>query len=182
MWHRLCINRYTSASNFFIHHSFVVRLSIGCNLRCNRRTLSNNNEVWTFAQDSVDFLCDCVKKLLNRAMALSISLMFGRLGGVAGTNTAAFLLDNYCDITFYSSGLILIGLFYSYQSWILIDFIRAKLLHFFSAMGVLSFYIPDIHKKAPKADEPWIDLDSSALSVKTTRYLFIGQRFVFFVK
>lgn len=42
-------------------------------------------------------------------MAISLSTMFGRLGGVAGTNTVAFLLNNYCESTFYLSGLILIG-------------------------------------------------------------------------
>lgn len=47
--------------------------------------------------------------LCNRAMALSISLMFGRLGGVAGSNTAALLLDNHCETTFYISGASLLG-------------------------------------------------------------------------
>lgn len=42
-------------------------------------------------------------------MALSISLMFGRLGGVAGSNAAALLLDNYCEATFYISGASLLG-------------------------------------------------------------------------
>lgn len=44
-------------------------------------------------------------------MALSISYMFARLGGVTGSNAAAFLLDNYCEVTFYLSGTVLIGNF-----------------------------------------------------------------------
>ena len=42
-------------------------------------------------------------------MALSISLMFGRFGGVAGSNTAAFLLDNHCEAAFYLSGSVVTG-------------------------------------------------------------------------
>lgn len=44
-----------------------------------------------------------------RAMALSISLMFGRLGGVAGSNVAAHLLYNHCETTFYLSGSTLLS-------------------------------------------------------------------------
>lgn len=42
-------------------------------------------------------------------MALSISLMFARFGGVAGSNAAALLLDNYCETTFYLSGSVVTG-------------------------------------------------------------------------
>lgn len=42
-------------------------------------------------------------------MALSISLMFARFGGVAGSNTAALLLDNHCETTFYLSGSVVTG-------------------------------------------------------------------------
>lgn len=45
----------------------------------------------------------------NRAMALCISLMFGRLGSAAGANVAALLLDNHCESAFYLSGISLIG-------------------------------------------------------------------------
>lgn len=45
----------------------------------------------------------------NRAMAISISLMFGRLGSVVGSNMVAFLLDDYCESTFYLSGSVLLG-------------------------------------------------------------------------
>lgn len=50
---------------------------------------------------------DCLS--ICRAMALSISLMFARLGGVIGANTAAYLLENSCETTFYLSGSILLG-------------------------------------------------------------------------
>lgn len=45
----------------------------------------------------------------NRAMAVSISFMFGRFGGVTGTNAAALLLDNHCETTFFLSGSLQIG-------------------------------------------------------------------------
>ncbi|XP_055298707.1 synaptic vesicle glycoprotein 2B-like [Sitodiplosis mosellana] len=65
-----------------------------------------------------------------RAMAISISLMFGRLGSIAGSNTAAILLDDHCEAAFYLSGLLTI------------------------AMGVLAFFIPNIHKRVKNSDEP----------------------------
>lgn len=46
-----------------------------------------------------------------RAMAISISLMFGRMGCVIGANTVALLLDDNCETSFYLSGSILIGKF-----------------------------------------------------------------------
>ncbi|XP_055325164.1 synaptic vesicle glycoprotein 2B-like [Sitodiplosis mosellana] len=64
-----------------------------------------------------------------RAMAMSISLMFARLGGVTGANAAALLLDDYCEISFYLPGSILI------------------------AMGLLAFFIPNIHKKKHSDEE-----------------------------
>lgn len=42
-------------------------------------------------------------------MAMSISLMFARLGGVTGANAAALLLDDYCEISFYLPASVLIG-------------------------------------------------------------------------
>ncbi|KAG5666788.1 hypothetical protein PVAND_014798 [Polypedilum vanderplanki] len=38
-----------------------------------------------------------------RAMAISLSLMFGRLGSIFGTNVTSLLLDNYCEFTFLFS-------------------------------------------------------------------------------
>lgn len=46
---------------------------------------------------------------MNRAMALCISLMFGRLGCVAGANVAALLLENHCELVFYLSGGSVMG-------------------------------------------------------------------------
>lgn len=57
-----------------------------------------------------------------RAMAVSITLMCGRLGSVFGANMVAVLLDTYCSVTFLASGIALI------------------------LCGVLSFFIPNIRK------------------------------------
>ncbi|XP_055325194.1 synaptic vesicle glycoprotein 2B-like [Sitodiplosis mosellana] len=64
-----------------------------------------------------------------RATAISFSLMFGRLGGVTGANTVAFLLDDNCEATFYLSGSMLI------------------------AISVLAFFIPNIHKRITDSDQ-----------------------------
>lgn len=45
----------------------------------------------------------------SRAMAVCISLMFGRIGSVVGSNTIARLLDNHCETAFYLSGTTLMG-------------------------------------------------------------------------
>uniref|UniRef100_A0A182R8G8 Major facilitator superfamily (MFS) profile domain-containing protein n=1 Tax=Anopheles funestus TaxID=62324 RepID=A0A182R8G8_ANOFN len=58
-----------------------------------------------------------------RAMAVCISLMFGRLGSVVGANIVGLLLDSQCELTFWISGVSLIG------------------------CGVLSFFIPNIYKR-----------------------------------
>ncbi|XP_058116262.1 synaptic vesicle glycoprotein 2B-like [Anopheles ziemanni] len=58
-----------------------------------------------------------------RAMAVCISLMFGRLGSVVGANIVGILLDSHCELTFWISGVSLIG------------------------CGVLSFFIPNIYKR-----------------------------------
>ncbi|XP_050076074.1 synaptic vesicle glycoprotein 2B-like [Anopheles maculipalpis] len=58
-----------------------------------------------------------------RAMAVCISLMFGRLGSIVGSNLVGFLLDTHCELTFWISGLLLVG------------------------CGVLSFFIPHIYKR-----------------------------------
>uniref|UniRef100_A0A182MDT7 Major facilitator superfamily (MFS) profile domain-containing protein n=1 Tax=Anopheles culicifacies TaxID=139723 RepID=A0A182MDT7_9DIPT len=44
-----------------------------------------------------------------RAMAVCISLMFGRLGSVVGANIVGVLLDSQCELTFWISGVSLIG-------------------------------------------------------------------------
>lgn len=43
-------------------------------------------------------------------MAVSISLMTGRFGCVAGSNMVAMLIDDYCDAIFLISGFSLIGM------------------------------------------------------------------------
>lgn len=44
----------------------------------------------------------------HSAMATCLILMFGRIGGVGGSNFVGLLLDDYCDLIFYLySGLIL---------------------------------------------------------------------------
>lgn len=49
---------------------------------------------------------------INRAMALCISLMFGRLGGIVGSNLVALLLDSHCEMAFYLAGTSLLGKLY----------------------------------------------------------------------
>lgn len=44
-----------------------------------------------------------------RAMAVCVSLMMGRVGSVTGTNFVGLLLDDYCEVVFCSTGLILIS-------------------------------------------------------------------------
>ncbi|CAO1319776.1 unnamed protein product [Diamesa serratosioi] len=58
-----------------------------------------------------------------RSLALSISLMFGRLGSLIGGNVAGLLLENYCNSSFAISGVSLL------------------------LCGVLSFFIPNIMRK-----------------------------------
>jgi VNT family MFS transporter (synaptic vesicle glycoprotein 2) len=58
-----------------------------------------------------------------RSLAMSISLMFGRLGALVGVNVAGFLLEEYCGATFTLSGVVLL------------------------LSGVLTFFIPNIIKK-----------------------------------
>lgn len=105
--------------------------------RCNRRSLSNFFKVKSML-NLFDWHCYKTKKVnvrmyrvfeqekshkayilfiystkLNicssRAMAVCISLLFGRLGCVVGANTAALLLENYCETVFYLSGSTVIG-------------------------------------------------------------------------
>lgn len=45
----------------------------------------------------------------NRGMGICISLMFGRLGCVAGAIISALLIENHCEVVFYSCGFSLIG-------------------------------------------------------------------------
>lgn len=58
-----------------------------------------------------------------RAMALGISTMCGRIGGVFGTNLNGLLLDSHCELTFGIASVILL------------------------LCSVLSFFIPNINRK-----------------------------------
>lgn len=63
-----------------------------------------------------------------RAMAMCISLMFGRLGSVFGSNLVGLLLDRYCDATFLLSGITLL------------------------LSGILAFFIPNINRRSAACD------------------------------
>ncbi|KAL1384592.1 hypothetical protein pipiens_000408, partial [Culex pipiens pipiens] len=43
-----------------------------------------------------------------RAMAVSVSLMFGQLGSVFGTNMNGLLLDSHCELSFWTSGSMML--------------------------------------------------------------------------
>lgn len=43
-----------------------------------------------------------------RGMGVCLSLMMGRLGGVAGSNMVAILIEDHCETTFYLAGVSLI--------------------------------------------------------------------------
>ncbi|KAL1397239.1 hypothetical protein pipiens_009904 [Culex pipiens pipiens] len=58
-----------------------------------------------------------------RAMALGISTMCGRIGGVFGTNLNGLLLDSHCELTFGIASVVLL------------------------LCSVLSFFIPNINRK-----------------------------------
>lgn len=59
-----------------------------------------------------------------RAMAVCISLMFGRLGSVFGSNLVGLLLDSHCQVTFALSGVTLL------------------------LSAILVFYIPNISRRS----------------------------------
>lgn len=42
-------------------------------------------------------------------MAVCISLMFARLGGVVGANVVALLMEHHCEMVFYIPGTLLIS-------------------------------------------------------------------------
>ncbi|XP_031639092.1 synaptic vesicle glycoprotein 2B-like isoform X1 [Contarinia nasturtii] len=63
-----------------------------------------------------------------RAMAICISLMFGRLGGVFGANIMAHFIGSHCEMVFYLSGSSMI------------------------AVGLFAFFIPHIHERVKKVD------------------------------
>jgi MFS transporter, VNT family, synaptic vesicle glycoprotein 2 len=58
-----------------------------------------------------------------RSLAMSLSLMFGRLGSLVGVNVAGYLLEEFCRTTFTLSGALML------------------------TCGILTFFIPHIMKK-----------------------------------
>lgn len=96
------------------------------------------------------------------AMAICISLMFGRLGSMVGSNVIALLLQNqHCEMTFYSSGLGLIGkdsIFHFNQIDNLYQYVHVlnrkfQLIFLFLVASMLAFFIPNIHQKVTKIVE-----------------------------
>lgn len=61
-------------------------------------------------------------------MAINITMMFGRIGSVLGTNIVGLTLDQYCGTTFAVSAAIMI------------------------MCGLLSFFIPNIRRIAGRKD------------------------------
>lgn len=47
-----------------------------------------------------------------RAMATSFVFMCGRIGGVAGSNIVAMMLENNCDMIFYVFSAVLVSKYY----------------------------------------------------------------------
>lgn len=86
---------------------------------------------------------------------MCISLMFGRLGGVVGANVAALLLDNHCQSAFYLSESSLLGkLQWNLKLCFFGEFFETHLNYIsFTVIGVLAFFIPNIHKKVSKSNE-----------------------------
>lgn len=100
-------------------------------------------------------------------MAVSISLIFGRLGTVSGTNMVALLLDDHCEMVFYLSGSSLIGdirnigFFEIICKFIIIFFLK-NIVFLLPVAGLLSFFIPKIHQKPNKSlNEPRVSVLSS---------------------
>lgn len=82
-------------------------------------------------------------------MAVSIAMMFGRLGSAFGTNIIAYLLDTNCQYAFYMSGLTLIGKLHLTTIAFRINRseFKKKLNPNFTVSGVMTFFIPNIHQK-----------------------------------
>jgi hypothetical protein len=70
---------------------------------------------WIVSYDSEvdEFLFDCkilnLKVNRNRAMAVSITLLYGRIGTVIASNTVGSLLEYSCDATFLTFVVICFG-------------------------------------------------------------------------
>lgn len=120
---------------------------------------------------------------IHRAMAVCISLMFGRLGGVVGSFTAASLLDNNCETAFYISASTMIGM---YESWSMQPFMEKKSPIFLwkknllkkkssflsVACGFGAFFVKNIHQKGPR---PSVKIEPR-LSVMSMRGWLVSLR------
>lgn len=98
-----------------------------------------------------------------RAMAMSMSMMIGRLGSVVGSNTVAFLLNDHCESAFYLSGTSIIGKNFIFLFQIVVE---TKIFPFQKLVcAVLCFFIPHIHERATKK-ETKIEPRMSVLSAR----------------
>lgn len=102
-------------------------------------------------------------------MAVCISLMFGRSGGVVGSFVTASLLDNHCELAFYLSASTVSGecaIFYHLQKKL--AFQKNWQIYFFfairTACGFAAYFVKNIHDKAPRPSikiEPRLSIMSS---------------------
>lgn len=124
-WNCLQFGWHSNPANIFIYVVIELWYSIECFEYNNCWHVSNVNEVIISNKNGWIFL-NFISYLI-RAMAISISVMFGRLGVVIGANTVAFLIDDHCETTFYLAGSILIGKTFSiFRFFFLIDFFNLQ--------------------------------------------------------
>lgn len=150
---------YSNAASLFIYCAYGLQHSYECYECGYSRYLSDSLQVIfilnnkTHTQKFTEMFFISIIPLRIRAMAVFISLMFGRLGCILGAITTALLLDTHCEMVFYLSGTTLIGkkkkLIFIFQ--LCNKKIQINFLFFLkissTAMAILSFFIPNIHKK-----------------------------------
>lgn len=112
----ICVhaNRHSDYTSLFVHCTHVLRHTNQYHQCSYCWTVSDGFKVrfilFFFFVGLISVMCTIfLHESINRAMAMCISLMFGRLGGVVGANVAALLLDNHCQSAFYLSGSSLLG-------------------------------------------------------------------------
>lgn len=65
--------------------------------------------LWKNSFQEFGFIYGCTKLIFNfRGMAVSLSMMLGRIGSIFGSNVAGLMINNYCEIMFYSFGGLLL--------------------------------------------------------------------------
>lgn len=104
-------------------------------------------------------------------MAVCISLMFARLGGLVGAYVVSILLESQCQILFELSGSLLIGKprgksRYSIQSLYSIN----KIIMIFTVSGILSYFIPKIHQKIEEPQQPTSMINEPRASIFSARF------------